>query len=663
MVKIKRAMALLLMTILILANTDFSYAAEDIDSVVSDASEEGKLVDIVDEKPALAATAFDTSDPDEDADKDDDLEEDEDQDKDTDQDVDQDENPDLIDEEPVKEPVDEDLSALDEEQLLEGQGFLKYNPLDRKPLPIPQKESTYDICFYIRGNGIGADIPEEPSTSWFTQYSAPIRVDDAVDSDNLRLSESEVDGSLESLLTDGFTASNDVTGILNRVPSADEIRNVIPGFDPEQHYVVWYVVKRAYTLGRNRDVYIHVDGVIRQRQLQEDAPSEEVQKERYTTGDPERDARILEVEEGIDFYIVPQYRDAEGRELKDIEYDGKTHMVGGFDIVIVDKNDKNRKPLEDFLYNYLGNFLSHTVHAEGDGTTFKYMGETFHLNITSAYTTVVDFIEEDIKFYCGSQEVPYDEIVVTDERGEPLTDKTHLSASAGPILGPGIPSIDLKKRKLVIEAGTTVKNDDGSTITNDTYKIIEGSLAEGHSIKSIVFNGSQTGVGQCSNDITSICIVNEDGFDITNMYYDVKTVSGKLQLVDGSRKSMRGSAAASSNGGTTVTGGTGSIANNSKSFGTVFKAKVTHADGSVTYINVPFETSAGLDLSDNQPQVLGARRAGTGDDRIPLLRYMIILICIGLMTLLCIQKTKRWVNHLRHSRNRTSLLHCPRLKK
>ena len=116
-----------------------------------------------------------------------------------------------------------------------------------------------DVCFYIRGNGVGGDIPAEPEGHPSEEYSAPIRIN------GIASGTKSVVGSVSDLNLgeDGFTASNEVTSVLDRVPTADEIKSVVSVFDPENHYVIWYVYKFASTPAPNQDVRIHVDGVIR----------------------------------------------------------------------------------------------------------------------------------------------------------------------------------------------------------------------------------------------------------------------------------------------------------------------------------------------------------------------------------------------------------------
>ena len=95
---------------------------------------------------------------------------------------------------------------------------------------------------------------------------------------------------------------------------------------------------------------------------------------------------------------------------------------------------------------------------------------------------------------------------------------------------PSTTKVNVKQRSITIEAGTTVKNYDGSTITNDNVTITSGSLMEGHRLVNVVINGSQTGIGSSKNEITSYMIVDENGKDVTSLY-NVKCVNGKLELV------------------------------------------------------------------------------------------------------------------------------------
>ena len=593
MVSVKRAIALLLMTILIMTNATIAYAGEADGTDILVESREGKEETLEKKK----------------------------------------------EEEPVAETnqVNDGTVTTDEATTGDTSNTLVLKQETNEPLKEavdePVAEPAVDVCFYIRGNGIGFDIPKEPANYYSTQYSAPIRIDDAIKHSNLSFSTSEDNGQEDSLLSDGFTASNGVTATISHLPSAEDIQGVVPGFDPEIHYVVWYVVKWASTGGSNSDVDVHVDGVIRQRQILEQ--QEEVQPQPEV--DPELVKRLDEIEAGIsEIQIVPRYRDEFGREMSEIEYDGKRHMVGGFDIVVVTMDEEDEEQtLAEFLFNYLGKLLDSKVYAGENSTEFEYKGETFSVNITSAYTYVVDELEDDIHFYRGSEEVSFDDIEVTDALGRVLNSCVTIPIAI--ITGPGSNPFDVKKRSIEITARSTVRNDNGTTITNDGFDITGGSLAEGHRIKSITILGSQTGVGQCPNQITSIEIVDANDKDVTNRY-DINLVDGKLQLVDGSKNSSDGGDSSQYSSTSTVdeTGlrytpkVSGTAKKNTTEIigGRVARAKITHADGSVTYINVPFETSHGNDLSDSQPKVLGARRASTGDDSDTIYRIMILLVSL-----------------------------------
>ena len=623
MVSVKRAIALLLMTILIMTNATIAYAGEADGTDIQVESREGKeetLEKKKEEEPVAEtnqvndgtvttdeATTGDTSNT-------------------------------LV----LKQETSEltaigeslDTPIIGEDQIFDSK-LLENQPV--KETPKEEVAATaIDVYFYVRGNGIDFDIPKEPASYSSSLYSAPIRVEDSIMQSNLSFSSAEEDGSEDSLLSDGFTASNGVTDIISRLPSAEDIHNIVPDFDPETHYVVWYVVKKVNTDGSDQDVRVHVDGVIRQRRNIEQPKEEEITK---PVIDPEHAQKLDELESRIEFHIVPKLLDENGRQLSEIEYDRQPHMVGGFDIVVTDTMDEDDpKKLAEYIFNCLGKLVAVKVYAGDEKTVFEYAGETFYLNITSAYTYVTDELD-DIHFYRGSEEVSWNDITVTDVRGISLANKVTIDPIAVLQASDGYDPFSLRKDKIkiTIKAGTTVKNDDGTTITNASFKLTKGSLKEGHSIQSVTIVGSQTGVGQSPNEITNVVIVDANGEEVTD-YYNIDLEKGKLQLVDANKKGSdeNGSSQYTQTSSADDTGlrfspdTSGTARKNSTEIlnSRVARAKITHADGSVTYINVPFETSHGNDLSDNQPKVLGARRASTGDGSDTIYRIMIILVSL-----------------------------------
>ena len=474
--------------------------------------------------------------------------------------------------------------------------------------PEAEKDTLLTGYFYIRGNGIGADIPEEPKAHSSLDYSEVIRVAEAVSVNGLKLSTKEVDGSEEDLLEDGFTASNEVSESLIKLPSSEDIMSVVPEFDPEKHYVVWYVAKDIYGAGDSLNMRVHVDGVIRSRQSLITLP---------------KDPELEKLEEEVEIVLVPLYLDENGNDAKEIVFDGKKHIVGGFKIIVADKND-DLNVLQEFLYNCYGRLLETKVYAEDDRTAFSYRGQEFFVNVTAAYAEVMDVGDVDIKYYSGSKEIAPEEIKITDRVGAVLSEG--ISPFFQIIAKPGKVTV---QKEITITAGTTVRNDNGTTLTDSSYEL-SGALLEGHRVENVVMNGSLTGVGKCPNEITYVSIIDANGNDVTHLY-KINKVSGRLQLVDGGKKSSESSISASDSSGET-SGEDILISGNATSFGTVVRSKVKNADGSVTYINVPYETSAANDVSGNLPQVLGARRAETGDYSPALLtRCIMILICLGFM--------------------------------
>lgn len=633
MVRVKRAIALLLMTILIMTNATIAYAGEADGTDIQVESREGKeetLEKKKEEEPvaetsqvATAATTATTSETTDGV-----VAASTSSTSDSVQTVS--ENGTVIEEIEDTDVDGDNISDVSNngsivaDALIESKVLLKEQPLE-------EQNKALDVCFYIRGNGIDHSIPREPVSHPSAHYSAPIRINGAIEPSDLTFSSSEVDGSEENLLSDHYTAANGVTAMISKLPSAEDIQAVVPDFDPNIHYVVWYVVKSASTGGSNWDVNIHVDGVIRTRQ---------------NAIDIEHYRKLDELESHLQFIVVPKLLDENGRSISEIEYDGLPHMVGGFDIEVVDtladQDGGSRETITSYIYDCLSRLLKvETVYAGDEKTEFEYAGEKFYLNITSVYTYVTTELE-DLHFYRGREEVDPASITVTDIRGASSAMNVYVDYTRN-LQANGDPNkFNIRNRDLwiKIKAGSTVKNYDGTTLTNDDYSISGGSLAKGHSIKSVTIVGSQTGVGYSPNEITNVVIVDAEGNDVT-AYYNITLEKGRLIAVDGSGNSgKKDSSQYTSSGTSDETGAryTPSTSNTAKKStteiinGRVARAKVTHADGSVTYINVPFETSYGNDLSDNQPQVLGARRGATDDPtNDPIYRIMVMLVLMGIL--------------------------------
>ncbi|RKM56416.1 hypothetical protein D6853_06415 [Butyrivibrio sp. X503] len=395
---------------------------------------------------------------------------------------------------PIEEKEDAPIETPPIEEKLPEEAPKREIPIEE---PETRRVQTYSTAYFYILNTIDADIPEEPKNHSVDDYSSAITVEEAIPNDfGYYLPVVDNGGSSNDLADDGFTANNGVLSYLHNHPSAEDIKNVVPSFDPDKQYVIWYVKKAQKSS-------IHVDGVIKTREetkeiIEKDYPN--VSIEIYTTC-----------------------------EETDIEYDGKEHIIGGFNIVVKDLD--NKRPTLKNIFNALGDLL--TVEAcagtNGSGTYFSNNGINYWVNIDAAYVVASEIKTYTIPFLFNGKVIDPKDISVSYEKdGEWVK----LPASIISQQTPTTAKINVKQRNITLEAGTTVKNYDGSTLTNDKVSITSGSLLEGHKLKSVVLSGSQSVIGSSKNEITSYMIVDENGKDVTSLY-NVKCVAGKLEFVDG----------------------------------------------------------------------------------------------------------------------------------
>ncbi len=508
-------------------------------------------------------------------------------------------------------------------------------------------EEFLDVCFFIRGRGIGADIPEEPGNYSSDLYSSAIRVNGALSSAKYSPSTGSIDGSDESLLSDGFTASNGVSQMLDKLPQASDISSVVGDFDESRHYVVWYVAKTASTGYPNADVKIHVDGVIRERaQEAVEEPEEPVEPENPedpvgpensvdpvepvvprdadNTDNTDETGKITESEEpenpelpenpvedpipDVTIEIRALFLE-NGEERREIEFDGREHIVGGFEIVINDKETGN--PIIGYLYECYGRFIGTKAYADvGLGTEFSYRGQDFWINVVKAFAKVTNPGDSQEVVFYDAEDHPLRtaaDFIIRDSAGNVLPAKFNVLPTTG--------TVSVKARDITIEAGTTVRNDDGQTLTDDSFEITSGSLMEGHRIERVVINGSQTGAGKSVNEITGINIVDENGNSV-NYLYNISKVNGQLILVDA--------------GSGELTDSGGSDRADDVKTSSIISVVKTDTGLTATTGNVVLNSLEAAATYSAQPQVLGARRSETSDaGRSEHARLFILLLCFA----------------------------------
>ena len=501
--------------------------------------------------------------------------------------------------------------------------------------------STY---FYLL-NEIDSDIPYEISSYPASNYSDGIYKFGAVNSFD------EIVGTDlgEEPSEDDLYCDNEVLQSLSKVPSLEEIQSVRSDFDLSVHYIQWYVIKN---IGNE----MHVDGVIRTRQAVVD-PTEEPSEDpgngeskeasseapssasSENSGEASSSSSASSESAGSASSEAASASTSSSASVDDTEEpeisieieticnnpivpdDGEAHLVGdGFKIRIID--EKEPETLTEKIYDAFGKFLRTDVltvtASDGNGTTFKYKNREYWVSIDAAYAyvTAKDLSEKGltIPFIFDGKEIEPEDIRVGIK--DAVTGMiTALKSESSVEVKTKQAAVDASN-VITIEAGSTVKNDDGKTLTNDSYTIVDGKLKDGHTISKVVFNGSQTGVGESSNEITSVVIVDSEGRDVSSQYV-VKCQKGRLVLVDAS-----GNEAALNYETSTVT----ADATSGAAAGT---AALAVASGSASLSSSLDPVSSNGEVTSDaakEASVLGARMSATGDLTTDLAMRLIIII-------------------------------------
>lgn len=501
--------------------------------------------------------------------------------------------------------------------------------------------STY---FYLL-NEIDSDIPYEISSYPASNYSDGIYKFGAVNSFD------EIVGTDlgEEPSEDDLYCDNEVLQSLSKVPSLEEIQSVRSDFDPSVHYIQWYVIK-------NIGYEMHVDGVIRTRQAVVD-PTEEPSEDpgngeskeasseapssasSENSGEAASSSSASSESAGSASSEAASASTSSSASVDDTEEpeisieieticnnpivpdDGEAHLVGdGFKIRIID--EKEPETLTEKIYDAFGKFLRTDVltvtASDGNGTTFKYKNREYWVSIDAAYAyvTAKDLSEKGltIPFIFDGKEIEPEDIRVGIK--DAVTGMiTALKSESSVEVKTKQASVDASN-VITIEAGSTVKNDDGKTLTNDSYTIVDGKLKDGHTISKVVFNGSQTGVGESSNEITSVVIVDSEGRDVSSQYV-VKCQKGRLVLVDAS-----GNEAALSYETSTVTADT----NTSAAAGTGASAVASGSASLSSSLDPVSSNGEAASGAATGASVLGARMSATGDLTTDLAMRLIIII-------------------------------------
>ena len=588
-------------------------------------------------------------------------------------------------------------SSLDEYQITLYEESLDESVMD---------SSGYDVCFYIRNDVENAEIPDEPQAYPSSYYSEAIRVNNAL-SENTFVYDTEIN---ENIYEDGITAINLVSETLNSFPDIEEIKAVYPSFDQNTQYVYWYVIKNATTPSPNQDVKIHVDGIVLDKtqssssessseaggessssEGSSEAGGESSSSEGSSEAGGESSSSEGSSEVGSDSSSSESSSEAgsdssssessseaggessssensdDGEEEHDLEfeiytenfepefeYDGNEHLIGGYVIRVIDLTEGTAT---EFCYSATGekmnvisffaNFLRGGIRK--NGTTITYLGKNYNISVDGAYLWVKNPGSYEIPLMFNGSPISASEITIRDEAGKVI--QSNVAVSATTTLNA------VHKRKITIEAGSTVQNDNGTTLTNSNVSITSGSLVEGHQLKTTIL-GSQTGPGSSVNEITSWDIVDENGNSCKDMY-DVTKVNGKLVLVEtksadnGSRTDIDTSSVIVGKNSDKlkdfldIISSVGKISNDiitTGNNGEVVIGGVNTDEGETYLAGASYDTEKkqqdfynyeGTFENGDIPMVLGARRSATEDSSVPAgVRAAIVILCAMLASLI-----------------------------
>ena len=549
-------------------------------------------------------------------------------------------------------------SSLDEYQITLYEESLDESVMD---------SSGYDVCFYIRNNVENAEIPDEPQAYPSSYYSEAIRVNNAL-SENTFVYDTEIN---ENIYEDGITAINLVSETLNSFPDIEEIKAVCPSFDQNTQYVYWYVIKNSTTPSPNQDVKIHVDGIVLDKTQSSssessseaggessssensseaggESSSSESSSEAGSESSSNEVSGDVEEEHDLEFEIFTENFEPE------FEYDGNEHLIGGYIIRVIDITEGTAT---EFCYSATGekmnvvslfsNFLRGS--SRKSGTTISYLGKNYNISVDGAYLWVKNPGSYEIPLMFNGAPISASEITIRDEAGKAI--QSNVAVSTTTTLNA------VNKRKITIEAGSTVQNDNGTTLTNSNVSITSGSLVEGHQLKTTIL-GSQTGPGSSINEITSWDIVDENGNSCKDMY-DVTKVNGKLVLVE--TKSADNGSRTDIDTSSVIVGKTsdklkdfldiissvGKISNDIITAGNNGEVVIggVNTDEGETYlagasygtekIQQDFYNYEGTFENGDIPMVLGARRSATEDSSVPAgVRAAIVILCAMLASII-----------------------------
>ncbi len=126
---------------------------------------------------------------------------------------------------------------------------------------------------------------------------------------------------------------------------------------------------------------------------------------------------------------------------------------------------------------------------------------------------------EELPINAGRYSAVPDHYIITDAKGQDVTYKYNVQLEYSVMIIEPIP--------LLFSTGSAEKIYDGKQLTNGEWKLLEGSLIQGHEMKAQPV-GERTIVGESKNTL-SVVITDQSGNDVTDNY-DIRVNEGKLTI-------------------------------------------------------------------------------------------------------------------------------------
>ena len=172
----------------------------------------------------------------------------------------------------------------------------------------------------------------------------------------------------------------------------------------------------------------------------------------------------------------------------------------------------------------------------GDTVTFKITAKNIYEDvqtITLSEITDVTLEQSEFKNVAGGDTVETTAtyvIKVADVTDGSFTNT--VTATMGNITKEAKATVKTETIKIEITADSDSKVYDGEPLTNDGYKLTDGTLATGDTITSVTVTGIQTLVGSSNNEPSDAVIKNAAGKVVTEAY-KITYVNGTLTVTDG----------------------------------------------------------------------------------------------------------------------------------